>query len=118
MATEETGSVPCRIDGVEVTVPKGTRIIEAAEQAGIGIAHYCYHPGLSAPAMCRMCLVEVEGAPKLQPACVTTVADGQVIHTESEKATAARTGVLEFYLINHPLDCPICDQAGECKLQD
>src|SRR5690606_33195538 len=85
---------------------------------GVGIPHYCYHPGLSAPAMCRMCLVEIEGMPKLQPACVTTVADGQVIHTDSPKAKKAREGVLEFYLINHPLDCPICDQAGECKLQD
>jgi len=117
-ANEAKETVTCTINGVQVEVPKGTRIIEAAEKAGVGIPHYCYHPGLSAPAMCRMCLVEVEGAPKLQPACVTTVADGQVIHTESEKATAARTGVLEFYLINHPLDCPICDQAGECKLQD
>src|SRR5690554_1969970 len=118
MANEQKDTVTCTINGVQVEVPKGTRIIEAAERAGIGIPHYCYHPGLSAPAMCRMCLVEVEGAPKLVPACVTTVADGQVIHTESEKARAAREGVLEFYLVNHPLDCPVCDQAGECKLQD
>ncbi len=119
MATnEQKETVTCTINGVQVEVPKGTRIIEAAEQAGIGIPHYCYHPGLSAPAMCRMCLVEVEGMPKLTPACVTQVADGQVIQTESEKAQTARTGVLEFYLANHPLDCPICDQAGECKLQD
>lgn len=118
MANDQTNTVTLTIDGKTVTVPKGTRIIEAAERAGIGIPHYCYHPGLSAPAMCRMCLVEVEGSPKLVPACVTTVADGQVIRTESEKAREARTGVLEFYLVNHPLDCPICDQAGECKLQD
>jgi NADH-quinone oxidoreductase subunit G len=111
-------TVTCTINGREVTVPSGTRIIEAAEQAGIGIAHYCYHPALSAPAMCRMCLVEVEGAPKLQPACITAVADGQVIRTESEPAADAREGVLEFYLANHPLDCPICDKSGECKLQD
>jgi NADH-quinone oxidoreductase subunit G len=111
-------TVTCTINGVRIEVPKGTRIIEAAEQAGIGIAHYCYHPGLSAPAMCRMCLVEVEGAPKLAPACVTTVGPDQVIHTESEKAREARRGTLEFYLANHPLDCPICDKSGECRLQD
>ncbi len=111
-------TVTCTINGVEVTVPKGTRIIEAAEQIGLGIAHYCYHPALSAPAMCRMCLVEVEGAPKLAPACVTTVADGNVIHTESENALESRKGTLEFYLLNHPLDCPVCDKSGECKLQD
>ncbi len=118
MANEQTDNVTCRINGIEVTVPKGTRIIEAAEQAGIGIAHYCYHPGLSAPAMCRMCLVEVEGAPKLQPACVTTVAEGNNILTESERALESRKGTLEFYLINHPLDCPVCDKSGECRLQD
>lgn len=111
-------TVTCTINGIKTTVPRGTRIIEAAEQLGVGIAHYCYHPGLSAPAMCRMCLVEVEGAPKLAPACVTAVADGQVILTESEKAREARTGTLEFYLANHPLDCPVCDKSGECKLQD
>jgi NADH-quinone oxidoreductase subunit G len=118
MASQQPDGVTCTINGTEVTVSKGTRIIEAAEQAGIGIPHYCYHAGLSAPAMCRMCLVEVEGAPKLAPACVTTVAEGQVIHTESERARAAREGVLEFYLLNHPLDCPVCDKSGECKLQD
>ena len=111
-------TVSCTIDGREVTVPKGARIIEACEQLGIGIVHYCYHPALSAPAMCRMCLVEVEGAPKLQPACVTPVQDGAVISTDTEAAEEARTGVLEFYLVNHPLDCPICDASGECKLQD
>jgi NADH-quinone oxidoreductase subunit G len=111
-------TVTCTINDVRVEVPKGTRIIEAAEHAGIGVAHYCYHPGLSAPAMCRMCLVEVEGAPKLVPACVTPVGPDQVIHTESEKAREARQGTLEFYLANHPLDCPICDKSGECRLQD
>ncbi|HEX6558092.1 MAG TPA: molybdopterin-dependent oxidoreductase [Longimicrobiales bacterium] len=111
-------TVNVTIDGVAVSVPKNMRIIEAAESIGKGISHYCYHPALSAPAMCRQCLVEVEGAPKLQPACVTPVAEGQVVHTESEKARAARNGNLEFYLLNHPLDCPVCDQSGECKLQD
>ena len=106
------------IDGVEVTVPKGTVLIEAAKRAGILVPHYCYHPSLPAPAVCRMCLVEVEKAPKLLPACVITVADGQVVHVHSEEAEKARESVLEFLLINHPLDCPICDQAGECELQD
>ena len=111
-------SVTVTIDGMTVQVPKGTSIIEAAKQAGVLIPHYCYHPSLPSPAVCRMCLVEVEKAPKLMPACVTTVADGQVVHTDSPQARKARTGVLEFLLINHPLDCPICDQAGECELQD
>jgi NADH-quinone oxidoreductase subunit G len=116
--TQPEETVTITIDGVQTKVPKGARIIEAAESIGKGIAHYCYHPALSAPAMCRMCLVEVEGAPKLQPACVTQVAEGQIIHTESDRAREARQGTLEFYLVNHPLDCPVCDAAGECKLQD
>ena len=114
----EKKQVNCTINGRALSVPDGTRIIEAAEQIGVGIAHYCYHPSLSAPAMCRMCLVEVQGAPKLQPACVTNVMEGNVILTESDKAREARQGTLEFYLVNHPLDCPVCDAAGECKLQD
>jgi NADH-quinone oxidoreductase subunit G len=118
LANEQQETVNITLNGVTAAVPKNLRIIEAAEQLGVGIAHYCYHPGLSAPAMCRMCLVEVEGAPKLAPACVTPVAEGQVIHTESEKARHAREGTLEFYLANHPLDCPVCDKSGECKLQD
>ncbi|HVX89780.1 MAG TPA: 2Fe-2S iron-sulfur cluster-binding protein [Gemmatimonadales bacterium] len=106
------------IDGTPVAVPKGTTIIEAAKQAGVLVPHYCYHPSLPSPAVCRMCLVEVEKNPKLQPSCVTTVAEGQVVHVHSDAAKKAREGVLEFLLINHPLDCPICDQAGECELQD
>ena len=110
--------VTVTIEGAQVQVPKGTTIIEAAKQAGVLVPHYCYHPSLPAPAVCRMCLVEVEKAPKLLPACVSTVAEGQVVHVSSERARKARTGVLEFLLINHPLDCPICDQSGECELQD
>ena len=113
-----TELVNLTIDGVPVSVPKGTPIIEAAKQAGILIPHYCYHPSLSAPAVCRMCLVDLEKSPKVVPACVTVVAEGQVVHTQNQKAKDAREGVLEFLLINHPLDCPICDQAGECELQD
>jgi NADH-quinone oxidoreductase subunit G len=118
LANEQNDTVNITLNGVQAAVPKNLRIIEAAEQLGVGIAHYCYHPGLSAPAMCRMCLVEVEGAPKLAPACVTPVAEGQVIHTESERAREAREGTLAFYMMNHPLDCPVCDKSGECKLQD
>jgi NADH-quinone oxidoreductase subunit G len=113
-----TDTVNVTIDGLPVSVPKGTMIIEAAKQAGVLVPHYCYHPSLPSPALCRMCLVEVEKAPKLMPACVTTVAEGQVVHVNSESAKKAREGVLELLLINHPLDCPICDQAGECELQD
>ena len=111
-------NVTLTIDGREVTVPKGTTILEAAKTIGTEVPHYCYHPGLSSPAMCRMCLVEVEGAPKPMPGCVTTVAEDQVVRTQSEAAKKNRRGVLEFYLKNHPLDCPICDMSGECYLQD
>ncbi len=118
MDTQMTDTVTLTIDGREVTVPKGTTILQAAESLGLRIPHYCYHPGLSAPAQCRLCLVEVEGAPKLAASCVTQAMDGQVVRTESGPAREMRQGVLEFYLANHPLDCPICDQSGECKLQD
>ena len=111
-------SVNLTIDDVPVSVPPGTTLIEAAKQAGVLVPHYCYHPSLPSPALCRMCLVEVEGAPKLLPACVSVVAEGQVVRTQSQPARKAREAVLEFLLINHPLDCPICDQAGECELQD
>jgi NADH-quinone oxidoreductase subunit G len=106
------------IEGRAVTVPDGTSILEAAKTAGVLVPHYCYHPGLPVAGVCRMCLVEVEKAPKLAPSCVTSVAEGQVVHVHSEKSLEARKGVLEMLLINHPLDCPICDQAGECELQD
>src|SRR5258708_4992229 len=107
-----------RIDGKEVDAGAHLNLIQAAEVAGIEIPHYCFHPGLSIPGNCRMCLVEVEKAPKLQIACNTRVAEGMVVHTRSPKAKAAQKAVLEFLLINHPIDCPVCDQAGECKLQD
>ena len=111
-------TVTLTIEGRQVTVQSGTSILEAAKAAGILIPHYCYHPGLPVAGVCRMCLVEVEKAPKLAPSCATAVAEGQVVHVHSEKALEARKGVLEMLLINHPLDCPICDQAGECELQD
>ena len=106
------------IDGAPVSVPAGTLVIEAAKQAGVLVPHYCYHPGLPVAGVCRMCLVEIEKAPKLQIACATTVTEGMVVKTQTAPAKAARQSVLEFLLINHPLDCPICDQAGECELQD
>ena len=106
------------IEGRPVSVPEGLSILEAAKTVGVLVPHYCYHPGLPVAGVCRMCLVEVEKAPKLAPACATNVMEGQVIHVHSPKALEARKGVLEFLLINHPLDCPICDQAGECELQD
>ena len=110
--------VTLTIEGIEISVPKGTTIIEAAKQAGILIPHYCYHPGLPIAGVCRMCLVEVEGAPKLQIGCQAQVAEGQVVNVSAPEAAKARQAVLELLLINHPLDCPICDQAGECELQD
>src|SRR6266568_2178709 len=106
------------IDGVPVSVPKGTLVIEAAKQAGVLVPHYCYHPGLPVAGVCRMCLVDIEKAPKLQIACATQVAEGMVVRTQSPQAKSGRMGVLELLLINHPLDCPICDQAGECELQN
>src|SRR5689334_12665417 len=109
--------VTLTIEGRQVTVPAGTSILEAAKYAGVLVPHYCYHPGLPVAGVCRMCLVEVEKFPKLAPACATAVAEGQVVHVHTEKALEARKGVLELLLINHPLDCPICDQAGECELR-
>lgn len=117
-AVAQPKTVTLTIEGREVTVPEGTSILEAAKRVGVLIPHYCYHPALPAPGLCRMCLVEVEKAPKLAPSCVTAAADGQVVHVYSEKSLEARKGVLEMLLINHPLDCPICDQSGECELQD
>jgi NADH-quinone oxidoreductase subunit G len=107
------------IDGRTVEVPAGTNLVEAALQVGVQIPHYCYHPRLSVVGQCRMCMVEIEGMPKLQAACSTPVTkDGMVVATASPAAAEAQRAIMEFLLINHPLDCPICDQAGECGLQD
>jgi NADH-quinone oxidoreductase subunit G len=106
------------IDGKEIEAPAGTTVIQAAQRHGIHIPHFCWHPDLSVDGNCRMCLVEVEKSPKLQIACNTAVADGMVVHTQSEKAVQAHRTTLEFLLVNHPIDCPVCDQAGECYLQD
>lgn len=106
------------IDGRTIEVDDGTTVIQAAERLGVEIPHYCWHPGLSISGNCRMCLVDIEKSPKLQIACNTRVTDGMVVHTTSEKTRQAQRAVLEFLLINHPIDCPVCDQAGECKLQE
>ncbi len=106
------------IDGKSLQVESGDTIMDAANQAGITIPHFCYHKKLSIAANCRMCLVQVEKAPKPLPACATPVTDGMKVHTRSEYAINAQKAVMEFLLINHPLDCPICDQGGECTLQD
>ncbi len=105
------------IDGIELEVEEGLNIIQAASRAGIDVPHFCYHPGLSVVAQCRQCLVEVEGVPKVMPACNTYVREGLIVKTNSEKAIKARKATVEFTLINHPLDCPICDKGGECPLQ-
>ncbi|OGQ80581.1 MAG: hypothetical protein A3F90_02020 [Deltaproteobacteria bacterium RIFCSPLOWO2_12_FULL_60_19] len=110
--------VKLTIDGREVAATKGQTVIQAAAEAGISIPHYCYHPKLAIAGNCRMCLVEIEKMPKLQIACNTQVAEGMAVKTQSAKVVEARRAVMEFLLINHPLDCPICDQAGECRLQD
>ena len=106
------------IDGIEVEVQDGINVIEAAKAADIHVPHFCYHPSLSVVGQCRMCLVEVEGMPKLQAGCATPVKDGMKVAVWNEKVDKARRGQMEFLLINHPLDCPICDKAGECPLQD
>ena len=93
-------------------------VMHAAHKLGVYVPHFCYHKKLSVAANCRMCLVEVEKAPKAMPACATPATNGMVVHTCSERAVAAQKSVMEFLLINHPLDCPICDQGGECQLQD
>ncbi len=111
------------IDGIEYEVEEGRTILQAIDDLGllmnpVDIPHYCWHPKLEIDGSCRLCQVEVDDLPKLQIACNTPVKDGMVVRTESERVSSARQGVMELLLVNHPLDCPICDQAGECKLQD
>ena len=106
------------LDGKKVSVPEGSMVMHAADKAGIYIPYFCYHKKLSIAANCRMCLVDIEKAPKPMPACATPVTQGMIVRTKSDKAINAQQGVMEFLLINHPLDCPICDQGGECQLQD
>ena len=105
------------IDGKEIEVEAGTNLIEAARRLGIEIPHYCYHPGLSIAGQCRLCMVDIEKTPRPTIACNTQAVDGMVVHTQSERVKETRRSIMEFHLINHPLDCPVCDQAGECWLQ-
>jgi len=115
--SEPVKTVALKIDGQAVSVPAGTNVLEAAKTIGVDISYFCYHPGLSSPAVCRQCLVEVKGSPKLVPSCYTPVAENMEVFTTSEKTLVARQQMLEFTLVNHPVDCPICDKAGECNLQ-
>ena len=121
MSTTGTETVTVTVDGREVQVPKGTGLVETAAAAGIEIPVFCYEPRLGpAVGACRMCLVEIEGIPKLQAGCTLTAQDGMVVRTaqSSAKAAEGQYATLEFILVNHPLDCPVCDKGGECPLQD
>ena len=115
---KEMKLVKLTVDGKQVEVPMGTRLIEAARMTEQDVPYYCYHPGLSVAGNCRMCQVEIEGMPKLQIACHLEAKEGMVVHTVNDKVLKTRQHTLEFLLINHPVDCPVCDQAGECWLQD
>ncbi|HBM88972.1 MAG TPA: NADH-quinone oxidoreductase subunit G, partial [Rhodobiaceae bacterium] len=106
------------VDGVEVEVENGVTVLQACEEANADVPRFCYHERLSIAGNCRMCLVEIEKSPKPVASCAMPAADGMVVHTKTETVKRAREGVMEFLLINHPLDCPICDQGGECDLQD
>ena len=112
------GMATVTIDGRQLEVDPALTIIQAARANGIDIPHFCWHPKLSVAGNCRICLVDVEKLPKLVIACATQISNGMVVHTASPKVINGREAVMEFLLINHPLDCPICDEAGECKLQD
>jgi NADH-quinone oxidoreductase subunit G len=114
----DNGRVRITLNGHELEADQGRLLIDVAEEAGVYVPRFCYHPGMRSVAVCRMCLVKVEGMPKLAPACATPVSDGMVVDTLDEQAVAAQEQMLEFLLINHPLDCPICDRGGECPLQD
>ncbi len=117
-APPATDTVTIEVDGRKIQAHKGAMLIEVTDAAGIYIPRFCYHQKLSIAANCRMCLVDIEKAPKPLPACATPVAEGMIVHTQSARAHAAQKATMEFLLINHPLDCPICDQGGECQLQD
>jgi NADH-quinone oxidoreductase subunit G len=111
-------TVTLTIDGQQVTVAKGKTVLQAAVEAGISVPYYCYHPGISVDGSCRVCVVKIEKMPKLQTSCSTVATDGMVVTTRDSETVAARAGVFEFLLLNHPLDCPVCDKGGECPLQD
>ena len=111
-------TVTLTIDGRQITVEKGKTVLQAAIESGISVPYYCYHPGIGIDGSCRVCIVKIEKMPKLQTSCSTVCTDGMVVDTRAAEVEAARAGVFEFLLINHPLDCPVCDKGGECPLQD
>ncbi len=117
LPTPGADEVSLLIDDRPVVVKKGTNVLEAAARLGLEVPHYCYHPGLSVVGNCRMCLVEIDRVPKLQIGCATPATQGMSVRTNTKRVLESRQGIMEFLLINHPLDCPICDQAGECRLQ-
>jgi len=113
------GWITFTIDGREVRAPEGEWLVDAAKRGDVEIPYFCYERKLGAPVgACRMCMVEVEGIPKLQTSCSTPVKDGMVVHTQTDRVKEAQNAVVEFLLVNHPLDCPVCDKGGECPLQD
>ena len=119
MPRPERKTIQLTIDGREVQAAEGAMLVDAAKQGDVEIPYFCYEPKLGQPVgACRMCLVEVEGIPKLQTSCSTPVKDGMVVHTQTERVRTAQNAVVEFLLVNHPLDCPVCDKGGECPLQD
>jgi NADH-quinone oxidoreductase subunit G len=111
-------TVTLTIDGLQITVAKGTTVLQAAIEAGISVPYYCYHPGIGVDGSCRVCVVKIEKMPKLQTSCSMTCTEGMVVNTRDSEVIAARAGIFEFLLVNHPLDCPVCDKGGECPLQD
>src|SRR5213596_2961480 len=111
-------TVTLTIDGTPITVEKGKTVLQAAIENGIAVPYYCCHPGIGIDGSCRVCIVKIEKMPKLQTACSTVCADGMIVSTRSPDVVDARAGIFEFLLINHPLDCPVCDKGGECPLQD
>src|SRR4051812_485948 len=119
MPRPEAKTITFSIDGREVQATEGTMLVDAAKNGDVEIPVFCYEPKLGQPVgACRMCLVEIEGIPKLQTGCSTPVKDGMVVHTQTERVKGAQEAIVEFLLINHPLDCPVCDKGGECPLQD
>jgi NADH-quinone oxidoreductase subunit G len=119
MAKPELKPVTITVDGKQIVTHEGTMLVDAAKQGDVEIPYFCYEPKLGQPVgACRMCLVEIEGIGKLQTSCSTAVKDGMVVHTTTERVKDAQNAIVEFLLVNHPLDCPVCDKGGECPLQD
>jgi len=114
----EANKITITVDGKKITAPAGTLLIEACKAVGIEVPSFCYYPGLSLQAACRMCLVRIEKMPKLQTACTVPITEGMIVTTESDEVRQARKSMIELLLGNHPLDCPVCDAGGECELQD